>query len=165
MTIRSNRLKFTRFTEEQKKKLTDLKWRTENSAADWLWKLWTDIFYSHMHSYIIVYGFHIQCLVEHHVTCCLYTTNRHTCNDQEFSLWSPLNLNSNPTCPTAVWSCTCDQDVRASFAFLRTIIQWPTAAGSHQGFREKSRSWSTNQLFLSLECRLSESPGCLASVL
>lgn len=75
----------------------------------------------------------------------------------ENSSWPQLYLNIKPKCPTAVWSCTCDQDVQASFAFLITIIQSPTAAGSHQGFWERAGHGPQTSYFC-LWCADSQNP-------
>lgn len=84
-------------------------------------------------------------------------------NKQTHLQWSgmensrQLYLNTKPMCTTAVWSCTCDQDVRASFAFLITIIQSTTAAGSHWGFWERAGHGPQTSYFC-LWCADSQNP-------
>lgn len=58
-----------------------------------------------------------------------------------------------------MWSgCSC------KFCILDNHNAKPYCCCLTPGLQGKSRSWSTNQLFLSLVCRLPESPGCKASV-
>lgn len=63
------------------KKLTDL--NAEQKMVQLLKNVNRYFLFVHVCIYIIVHCFHIQCLVEPSVTGCLYTTNRHTCNDHE----------------------------------------------------------------------------------